>query len=129
MSFILVPQFGEELQINAWNWRPTLEILRAENLADDETLELLGCNGCGATVDGELARQIAAALTRRLVGMSTAERVRADLSITAKPKRKIVFTPGMSADEIDPLELYSAHYDWLVTFRDFCARSGGFKVV
>jgi hypothetical protein len=129
MSFILVPHHGEEVQINAWNWRPTLEILRVENLVDDEALELLGCNGCGATVDDELAQRIAAALTRRLAGMRPGERVRGDLSITAEPKPRMVFKPGMAPDEIDPVELYSAQYEWLVQFRDFCERSGGFEVV
>ena len=37
MAFILTPQHGEKVYINAWNWRPTLEILRAEHLVDDET--------------------------------------------------------------------------------------------
>ena len=129
MSFILVPQNGEDVQINAWNWRPTLEILRAENLVDDKALELLGCNGCGAIVDDKLAQRIAAALTRRLAGIHPGERVRADLSITAEPKPRTVFKPGMSADEIDTLDLYSAQCEWLVQFRDFCQHSGGFKVL
>lgn len=129
MSFILVPQRGEDVQINAWTWRPTLAILCAENLVDDEVLELLGCNGCGATVDDTLAQQIAAVLIRRLAGMRPGERLRVDMSITAEPKPPMVFKPGMSADEIDAVELYSAQYEWLVRFRDFCERSGGFKVV
>jgi hypothetical protein len=29
MSFILVPKEGEELQVNGWNWRPTLQLLLA----------------------------------------------------------------------------------------------------
>ena len=103
MSFILVPRYGEDVHINAWNWRPTLALLHAENLIDDEALELLGCNGCGATVDNELAHRMAAALTRRLLGMRPGERIRADLSITAEPKRLAVF-----GAEVDTLELYSA---------------------
>jgi hypothetical protein len=127
MAFILIPQHGEKVYINAWNWRPTLEILRTEHLVDDETLELLGCN-LGTTVDERLALLIAEALTRRLAGMCPGDRVRADLSITAAPKRPVVFSPGMSTDEIDPVDLYSAHYEWLINFRDFCERSGGFVV-
>jgi hypothetical protein len=103
--------------------------LRSEKLVDDEARELPACNGCGATVDDRLAKPIAVALTRRLAEMSPHERVRADLSITAEPKRRIVFKPGMAADQPDAVELYSAQYEWLVRFRDFCEQSGDFKVV
>ena len=127
MAFHLVPQHGEDVWINAWNWRCTLEILRTEHLVDDQALELWGCN-CGATVDDTLAQQIAEVLTRRLAEMRPGDRVRADMSITAEPQRPVVFRPGMSADEIDPVDMYSAHYEWLVQFRDFCKRSAGFFI-
>ena len=32
MSFILVSSEREDLQVNAWNWRPTLELLFAAGL-------------------------------------------------------------------------------------------------
>ena len=34
----------------------------------------------------------------------------------------------MNADDIDVVNLYSASYEWLVTFKDFCRRSEGFEV-
>jgi hypothetical protein len=30
---------------------------------------------------------------------------------------------------VDTNEIYSASYDWLVAFRDFCRQSGGFEVL
>ncbi len=39
MTFILVPEQGEDVQVNAWNWRPTLELLRAEGLLTEENYE------------------------------------------------------------------------------------------
>jgi hypothetical protein len=36
MSFILAARNEEELQVNAWNWRPTLLLLLNENLIDLE---------------------------------------------------------------------------------------------
>jgi hypothetical protein len=35
MSFILIPTHGEDVQVNAWNWRPTLLLLRDANLIDE----------------------------------------------------------------------------------------------
>jgi hypothetical protein len=61
MSFILVAKQGSEVQVNGWNWRPTLELLVREHLLDRD-------------------------------------------------------------------DLYSATYEWLVTFRDFCRQSDGFDV-
>jgi len=40
--------------VNAWNWRPTLELLLNEDLIDGGRHELLGAHGCGAGVGEEL---------------------------------------------------------------------------
>ena len=52
-------------------------------------------------------------------------RIRADLLITAEPKKVVHFE---SSDPIDAVDLYSAKYEWLVEFTNFCKRSGGFEV-
>lgn len=127
MSFILMPQRGERIQINAWNWRPTLELLRFENLVEnEEALEFMGCNGCGAVVDEALAHRIAAAIDRIVKGMHPSERIRADLSLTSEPKSQFVFGAGEAPEA---RELYSARRECLVTFKSFCETSGGFKVL
>jgi hypothetical protein len=126
MSFILVPKRGDDLQVNAWNWRPTLEFLLAENILDFETFELMGFHGSGGTADAELATRIAEAIEHKLQGMQPGERIRADLAITAEPKKVVDFG---SSSPIDARDLYSATYQWLVTFRDFCRRSQGFNVL
>lgn len=59
MTFILVPVQGEDLQVNAWNWRPTLELLFAAGVITEIEHTLLGCHGCGAKVDSKKAAQIA----------------------------------------------------------------------
>src|SRR5689334_22729043 len=43
MSFILVPKEGEELQVNGWNWRPTLQLLLAAGVITREDYEVMGC--------------------------------------------------------------------------------------
>jgi hypothetical protein len=42
MSFILLPNRGEDIKINAWNWRPTIALLRNANLIDDKQHEFIG---------------------------------------------------------------------------------------
>jgi len=128
MSFILVPKHGGDLQINGWNWRPTLALLLAEGLLTEENFERMGAQGCGGKVDAELAWRLADAIEAKLLTMKPGERMLADLSVTDRPDEQLVFTPGMEINEINPLDLYSATYEWLVTFRDFCRRSGGFDV-
>lgn len=42
MSFILIPNNGEEIKVNAWNCRPTIILLYAASLIDEEQHELDG---------------------------------------------------------------------------------------
>ena len=128
MSFILVCQKGEDLRVNAWNWRPTLLLLREVNAITEEDFERMGAQGCGGIVDKAKAEQIADVVTRKLVSMKPGERMRANLSVTKEPKRPAVFSADVN-DNIDVNELYSATYGWLETFAQFCRTSGGFKVM
>lgn len=129
MSFILVPVKGEDLKVNAWNWRPTLELLFAAGVITEDEHELLGCQGCGARVDAEKAGRIADAVTRKLDSMNPGQRMLADLSVSSEPKQRAVFSPGSNDKDIDPNELYSTTFEWLHTFVRFCERSGGFEVM
>ena len=129
MSFILVPSHGEDIKVNAWNWRPTLELLRVENLVRGEDFEPMGSSGSGAKVDAELALRIAAVIERKHAVSQSGQRMLADLSVTSSPKKKVIFTPETKPEEFDSNDLYSATYEWLEIFRDFCKRSGGFEVM
>ena len=128
MSFILVPERGEDLQVNAWSWRPTLELLRAEGLISEESYERMSAQGAGGLVDAETADRIARALENRLAGMRREERVLADLTVTGGPKAAWVITPDAKPDDLDVNDIYSASYEWLMKFAGFCEKSGGFKV-
>lgn len=128
MSFILIPRNGEDVKINAWNWRPTLELLRNAQLISDELSERMGVHGCRAEIDIEMAGRIANFLETRLATMTPGERIKADLTTTDKPKKQVTFASNTKVSAIDAVDLYSATYDWLLEFRDFCRRSGGFKV-
>jgi len=129
MSFILVSKRGD-LQVNAWNWRPTLELLLAENVVTPEQYERLGAHGCGGRVDADTADHIADLIERRLVSteMKPGERMLADLTVTSSKRVPTVFLPNADVESADTNNIYSASYDWLVAFRDFCSQSGGFEV-
>jgi hypothetical protein len=129
MSFILVPKNGEEIKINAWNWRPTLELLRDAEIIDDDLFERMGTHGCKAEVDADMASRIADYIGARVLAMKPEQRVLADLTVTDRPKRPLIITPDTKIDQIDAIDVYSASYEWLVTFRDFSRNSGGFEVL
>ena len=128
MSFILVPNVGEDLQINGWNWRPTLALLHQQNLISDEDYERLGSHGAGGRVDAGLARRIAEVVESKIALMKAGERLPADLTVTAKPKTRWILRPETKTNEIDAQDMYSASYDWLKLFAEFCRKSGGFEV-
>ena len=129
MSFILVPLKGEDLVVNAWNWRPTLELLFAAGVITEDDYEVLGCQGCGARVNEDNARRIADTVTRKLESMNPGQRMLADLSVSCEAKQRTVFNPDDNDKEVDTNELYSTTFEWLHTFVRFCERSGGFRVM
>ena len=129
MTFILVPAEGEDLQVNAWNWRPTLQLLLALDAITEEDHELMGAQALGGRVDSEKAGRIADAIAQELKSMNPGERMQASLTVTKEPKELAVFFPSMSAPDIDVNELYSTSYEWLQTFEKFCRLSGGFEVM
>lgn len=123
MTFILVPARAApdgDLQINAWNWRPTLELLHRARLLDGEAVERAAAQGTGGRVTAEQARRIAEFLGRFLADLAPGQRVRSDGTVTGEPKTYRL--------DQEPRELYAATYEWLSKFRDFCRTSGGFTV-
>ena len=129
MSFILVPSQGEDLQVNAWNWRPTLELLLAANVITEDDHNLMGAQGCGGKADAEKASRIADVVAGKLRGMAPGERLLANLSVSKEPKKLAEFGTSVNANDIDENELYSTTYEWLEAFAKFCRSSGGFKVM
>ena len=129
MTFILVPSQGEDLQVNAWNWRPTLELLLAAKVITEDDHDHMGAQGCGGKADAEKASQIADVVADKLIDMVPGERMLANRSVTKESKKLAEFGPGVNAKDIDENELYSTTYEWLEAFAKFCRSSGGFKVM
>jgi hypothetical protein len=90
MSFILIPNNGKEIQINAWNWRPTLDLLRNAEVIDNDLFERMGTHGCKAEVDAATAHRIADFLEFRLRVMKPEQRVLYDLTITDRAKKPLI---------------------------------------
>ena len=129
MSFILVPAEGEDISVNSWNWRPTLDLLLAANVITQDDHERMGAHGCSGKVDAEKASQIADVVEQQLMSMNPGDRMLANLSVSQVPKKLTVFEPNMQPQDIDINELYSTTYEWLETFAKFCRNSGGFEVM
>lgn len=123
MSVILQAPSGADIQVNMWHWRPTmLLVCRALHL-DDKRFELLQVNGVGAEVSASEASKIARFLDDYIATFPKDGRLLLDGSVTQEPKG------SQSCSDGDWDRHYSASYSWLVSFRDFCQSSSGFKVI
>ncbi len=89
---------------------------------DAERFERLQRNGAGAELSTLEAEQVADFLIDYLELFPKDGRLLLDGSVTQEPKGSLAFDDG------DFERHYSASYDWLIRFRDFCRSSGGFKV-
>ena len=121
MTVILKSPGGDDIQVNGWNWRPTVNLFSNALGLDEEGVERLQTNGIGASVSAEQALKIAEFLDSYVQNLPPVSRVRLDGSVTDEPKSYAIDFVGTSN--------YSASYEWLVNFRDFCKTCGGFEVV
>ncbi|MEV5889819.1 hypothetical protein [Nonomuraea fuscirosea] len=112
MSWTLETPDGRSLSVNAWNWRPTLELLEQAGVLDEETLELLGYNIL-VELSGADARRIAVFLDGYLPAVPGEGRVLLDGTVTTEPD-----TFEFHRDDLG--RNYSATAQWLTRFRDFC---------
>jgi hypothetical protein len=112
---------GDGVSVNAWNWRPTLELLRRSGILPEEELELMSFNGGGAQVTAEKALRVAEFLDGYLAQLRPEERVTLDGAVTAEPDTGEFYRDDLARN-------YSATFAWLGRFRDFCRSSRGFEV-
>ncbi len=89
---------------------------------DQERFQRLNMSLVGGEVSADEAKLIAVILTAVLEDFPKDGRVTLDGKLTREPKGPVGFEDG------DWDRHYSASYDWLVEFRDFCRTSGGFDV-
>jgi hypothetical protein len=119
VSFSLVPTTGEEIWINAWNWRPTEALVRRTGIVPDETLELLEYGI--SEVTAEQAGRLAGFLDDYLSRLGPRDRVLLDGQVVDEPDTFEFHREDLARN-------YSATYEWLTRFRDFCRTSNGFTM-
>ena len=126
MGFTLFPtdESVEAVSVNFWNWRPTAELIGTFGLIDDERLELIQIQCCGAELSADEAAQIADRIENGVLSTLPPDgRVTLDLSVTTEPD-DFTFHRGD-----DMHKNYSATEKWLRKFVSFCRISGGFSVL
>ena len=128
MSFILEPNnVGDNFVINGWNWRPTVALLVREGvIPDGERAERCLANGCGGSLSSDEAKYAAKVLDEFVDKLDVNERILHDGTVTDK---KLDYDKPISewTDE-DTYDHYSAKYEVIKAFADFCRVSGGFIV-
>ncbi len=126
MSFTLIDLGSEshEFRSNVWNWKPTVEIIKSFDIVDEGKLRQMGYNATGATFSDEEAHTIGARIRDEILPkLEPNKRIFADLSVTDTPDDGTLYKDG---DE--QWKNYSASYDWLKDFSEFCLKSKGFQV-
>ncbi len=126
MSFTLIDLGSENFEFRAsvWNWKTLLEIVRSMDVVSDGKVRDMSYNAAGTVVTVEEARQIGEKIRDEVLnGMKPGMRIFADLSVTDKPDDGTLYK-----DDDEKWKNYSADYEWLEEFTEFCFRSKGFQV-
>ncbi len=126
MSFTLLDSGAEnfEFRANVWNWRTALEIIKSFDIISDGKIRQMEYNATGAKLEKEEAHQIGEKIRDEILPkLAPDKRIFADLSITNAKDDGTLYK-----DEDDQWKNYSADYDWLKEFSEFCLNSKGFQV-
>ena len=126
MSFTLMDlgSEGYEFRANVWNWKTALEIIKNFDIISDGKLRQMTYNGTGAKFEKEEARIVGEKIRDTLLPkLEPNKRILMDMSITDKPDDGTLYR-----DEDEQWKNYSADYEWLKDFSEFCLKSKGFQV-
>jgi len=126
MSFTLMDSGAEgfEFRANAWNWKTVLEIVKSFDVISEGKLRQINYNATGATIEQEEAHLIGEKIRDEILPkLAPNKRIFSDLSITDAPDDGTLYN-----DEAEKWKNYSATYDWLKEFSEFCLKSKGFQV-
>lgn len=99
------------LNINWWNWRATVELLRGTTVQPEHGWDLVS-DGIGQFTGEETAVLARFLETEVLPKMTPGSRVKLDGTITTEPDDGTFHRVNLS-------ENYSAHYSWLTQFVAF----------
>ena len=126
MSFTLMDLGSEnfELSANVWSWKPTLEIIKSFNIISEGRLRQMEYAATGVKIELEDAHDIGKKIQEKILPqLEPNKRMFMDLSVTDQPDDRTIYR-----DEDEKWKNYSASYDWLKEFSEFCLKSKGFQV-
>lgn len=126
MSFTLIDLGSEnfELSANVWSWKPTLEIIKSLDILGDGKLRQMEYAATGVKIEIEDAHDIGKKIQERILPkLEPNKRMFMDLSVTDAKDDGTIYR-----DEDEKWKNYSASYDWLKEFSEFCLKSKGFQV-
>lgn len=126
MSFTLIDLSSEnfEFRANVWHWKTALEIIKSFDILSENNLRQMNYNATGVKIDREEVHAIGERIRDEILPkLAPDKRIYADLSITDQPDDGTLYKDG---DE--QWKNYSADYDWLKEFSEFCLKSKGFQV-
>ena len=113
-----------EFRANVWNWKTALEIIKSFDVVSEGKLRQMTYNGTGAKLEREEAHMVAEKIRDVILPkLEPNKRMLMDLSVTDKPDDGTLYR-----DEDEQWKNYSADYEWLKEFSEFCLKSKGFQV-
>lgn len=126
MSFTLMDLGSENFELGAsvWNWKPTLEIIKRFDIISEGKIRQMEYAATGVKIDLEDAHDIGRKIQETILPkLEPNKRMFMDGSITDAPDDGTIYR-----DEDEKWKNYSADYEWLKDFSDFCLKSKGFQV-
>jgi hypothetical protein len=126
MSFTLMDLGSENFELGAsvWNWKPTLEIIKRFDIISEGKIRQMEYAATGVKIDLEDAHDIGRKIQETILPkLEPNKRMFMDGSITDAPDDGTIYR-----DEDEKWKNYSANYEWLKEFSDFCLKSKGFQV-
>lgn len=115
---------GFEFRANVWNWKTVLEIIKSFDVVGEGKLRQMTYNATGVTIEKEDAHAIGEKIRNEILPkLEPNKRIFMDLSITDAPDDGTLYH-----DDDEKWKNYSASYEWLKDFSEFCLNSKGFQV-
>jgi hypothetical protein len=110
-------------EINFWNWRPIVELIRTLDVIPNERVDELHQPYCGYGLSDAEAIAVAAALEAKVLpGLSAQERVLLDGTTTTQPDDYVFHKKEQAKN-------YSTTKPVLMEFIQFCRTCKGFTVL
>jgi len=115
---------GFEFQANVWHWKTALEIIKSFDLLSESKIKQMSYNATGVKLEKDDAHLIGEKIRDEILPkLAPNKRIFADLSITDAPDDGTLYR-----DDDEQWKNYSADYEWLKEFSEFCLKSKGFQV-